>query len=187
MDYRIVDTTLRDGEQTPGIALSRDKKCYLARQIDELGVYQIEAGIPAMGGDEKEAVNEIANMRLNAKISAWNRMCIRDITHSVDCNPDIIHISVPISEIQIKHKLKRDIKWVYRNMLECVNYSLSMGFETTVGFEDASRADIHNIISFTKAVMALGVKRIRYADTVGILTVITSYSIHYTKLYDHTQ
>ena len=75
----IDDTTLRDGEQTAGVVFANEEKLRIAKLLDEVGVHQIEAGIPTMGGDEKEAVAAIAAMGLNCSILAWNRAVVSDV------------------------------------------------------------------------------------------------------------
>lgn len=168
-EIRIVDTTLRDGEQSAGKAFSIDEKVEIAKYMDENFIYQIEAGIPAMGDLEKECIKRILGIRKNSLISTWNRMNMGDISNSIDCNPDIIHISVPSSDIQIYSNLGKDKKWIEDNLRECVYFAKNKGYEVTIGFEDASRADINYLIKLCKIVKMLDVKRIRYADTVGIL------------------
>jgi len=165
----IVDTTLRDGEQCAGKAFSIDEKVEIARYMDENNIYQIEAGIPAMGDLEKECIKRILAGRKNSLISTWNRMNKKDILHSMDCKPDIIHISVPTSDIQIYSNLGKDKLWVEENLRECVYFAKDKGYEVTIGFEDASRADINYLIDLCKIVESMDVKRVRYADTVGIL------------------
>ena len=166
---KIVDTTLRDGEQMAGVELGFKDKIEFAKIIDSKEVYQIEAGTPAMGGDEKKSIEKLMSLGLSSKISAWNRMSINDINHSIDCGVDIIHISVPISDIQIKWKLGRDREWVINEMKRSVYYAKEKGFEVVVGLEDASRTSTHFLLGVIKEAKALGVKRVRYADTVGIL------------------
>ncbi len=166
----IVDTTLRDGEQSAGIAFNTKDKVKLAKLMDEIGIYQIEAGIPAIGKVEKEAIIKIMANRKNALISAWNRMNISDIQHSMECEPDIIHISAPVSYVQIYSKLRKNKQWLRHNLLDCVQYAIDKGYQVTVGFEDASRADISFIISLGVMLKEAGVSCIRYADTVGVLT-----------------
>lgn len=164
----IVDTTLRDGEQRAGFAFSSKDKQRCAEIMHEIGIYQIEAGIPAMGRQEKNAILSIVQNKKRSLISTWNRMNIRDIEHSFDCFPDIIHISVPVSDIQIYYKLKMDRDLVEKRMLHCIYYAQSKGFEVTIGFEDASRADEKFLKYLSKVAFTMGIKRIRYADTVGI-------------------
>lgn len=169
MEIRIVDTTLRDGEQKAGVALKLEDKIEIAKILNELGVFQIEAGIPSMGGDEKKSLQKIVELNLKSKISAWNRMSIKDIEQSVDCDVDIIHISVPASDIQISSKLKKSRSWVIDNMRRCVSYAKEKGFEVTLGLEDASRADFRFLIDICNKGLEEGASRIRYADTVGVL------------------
>ncbi len=170
----IVDTTLRDGEQSPDIAFSLKKKIAIAKIMDNNKIYQIEAGIPAMGEIEKRCIYKIMEQKKNSLISVWNRLNKQDLIDSIDCNPDIIHISIPVSDIQIYSKLKKDRKWVVNKMRECVNFVKDKDYEVTVGFEDASRADINFIIHMAKILKDLGVNRIRYADTVGVLIPSTT-------------
>jgi len=167
--YKIVDTTLRDGEQMAGVELGFNDKIEFAKIIASKNVYQIEAGTPAMGGDEKKSIEQLMGLGLKSKISAWNRMNINDINHSIDCGVDIIHISVPISDIQIKWKLGKDRNWVINEMKRSVYYAKEKGYQVVVGLEDASRTSDEFLMQVIKEVKDLGVKRIRYADTVGIL------------------
>lgn len=169
MDIKIVDTTLRDGEQKAGIALSIKDKVQIAKILDEVGIYQIEAGIPSMGGEEKKSIEKIVQLGLKSKISTWNRMSIEDINDSIDCGVDVIHISVPSSDIQIKSKLNKDKHWIVENLRRCISHVKNRSIKVTIGLEDASRADINFLISLCKIVKKEGADRIRYADTVGIL------------------
>ena len=170
----IVDTTLRDGEQSAGKAFSIDEKVEIAKYMDENNIYQIEAGIPVMGDLEKECIKRILAGKNNSLISTWNRMNKKDIIHSIDCKPDIIHISVPVSDLQVYQKLQKDRLWLKKQMLTCVDYALEKDFFVTIGFEDASRADLDFMIEMGMALKRLGVKQLRFADTVGILTPHTT-------------
>lgn len=166
----IVDTTLRDGEQGPGIALGLEDKVEIAMLLDELGVYEIEAGIPVISGQEEEGIRRIIEKRKNAKISVWSRMNHSDVKKSIACKPDIIHIGVPVSYVQIYNKLKKNKSWVVRNALECVHIAKSDKIQVTVGLEDASRSDVGFLLSIMKELQNAGVETIRIADTVGVLT-----------------
>lgn len=166
----IVDTTLRDGEQSPGIVFSVAEKVRLAKRMEEVGIYQIEAGIPAIGKMEKEAIYQMMQNKKEVQIAAWNRMSLSDLKHSMECQPDILHISAPVSYIQIYSKLRKNKQWLKNTLAECVQFAQDAGYKVTVGFEDASRADISFVISITKMLKEMGVQYIRYADTVGILT-----------------
>lgn len=166
----IVDTTLRDGEQSAGIAFSKEDKVNLALKMDEIGIYQIEAGIPALGDSEKEAIEEIMARKKQARIAAWSKLDKDHIAAALECKPDIVHISAPVSYAYIYSKLKKNKQWLKSKLVECVSYALEHGNEVTVGFEDASRADISFIISIAVQLQNMGIKRIRYADTVGVMT-----------------
>lgn len=169
MDVNIVDTTLRDGEQRAGIALKLADKVHIAGLLDSIGVYQIEAGIPAMGGEEKKSVKKIAELGLKCKVSSWNRLNTSDIEKSMECGTEIIHISVPSSDIQIEKKLGKTREWVVDNLRRCTSRCVEKGYVVTIGLEDASRAEMPFLLKLAATAFAEGVQVVRYADTVGIL------------------
>jgi homocitrate synthase NifV len=166
----IVDTTLRDGEQSPGIALKPEDKLKIAKLLDSIGVYEIEAGVPCLSKMEMEGICQILDNRIHSKISVWSRMNVMDVKHSISCKPDIIHIGMPVSYIQIYNKLKKNKVWVLKRILECVDIAKMSDIDVTVGFEDASRSDIGFLLSLIKELKNSGVNTIRIADTVGVLT-----------------
>jgi homocitrate synthase NifV len=172
---KLVDTTLRDGEQSPGFAMTLQQKVKIASILDSAGVAQIEAGIPSVGSYEQETIREIVRRKKNSLISVWSRMNPEDIRTAFQCRPDLIHIGVPVSYVQIYTKLKRNKNWLLKTMLSCVDLVLSNGFSVSVGFEDASRADPTFLILLADELSRVGVKRIRYADTVGILNPSRAY------------
>ncbi|ABR49642.1 pyruvate carboxyltransferase [Alkaliphilus metalliredigens QYMF] len=174
-DFYIVDTTLRDGEQTPGVVFLKKEKIKIARMLDELGVDYIEAGIPIMGEEEKDVIREIIAMNGKAKILTWNRMKKMDVDASLACGAKYIHIAVPASDIHIFQKLRKDRKWVIQQVQEVVSYGAEKGCIVSVGAEDASRAEEKFLIEIYQAAIKEGAVRLRYADTLGILTPITTY------------
>jgi len=165
---RIVDTTLRDGEQRPGIAMKIEDKVKIAQLLDECGVYEIEAGAPGIEGEEY--YQELRRKIKHSKISIWSRMSMGDLKKAVICKPDIIHIGVPVSYVQIYSKLKKNKVWVHKSIKECVGLILAENIQVTVGFEDASRADEGFMIETARQIKELGGNVIRIADTVGVLT-----------------
>ena len=169
-DIYIVDTTLRDGEQTAGVVFANEEKIIIADMLSELGVDQLEVGIPTMGGDEKNAIKEIVKRNNYKKsIMAWNRAVIKDIEESIDCGVDAVAISVSVSDIHIKHKLKTSRAWVLENMIKSVEFAKQNGLYVSVNWEDASRADKEFLVEFINEAKKAGADRFRYCDTVGIM------------------
>lgn len=171
----IVDTTLRDGEQTAGVVFANREKVRIAKFLDELGVHQIEAGVPVMGGDEKEAIRAICKAGLKASIMGWNRPVIKDIQESIDCGVDAVAISISTSDIHIKHKLRTTREWVLEQMVTATQFAKKEGMKISVNAEDASRSDTDFLIEFARAAKEAGADRLRYCDTVGIMEPFTIY------------
>ncbi|MCG9967805.1 homocitrate synthase [Pelotomaculum terephthalicicum JT] len=169
----IVDTTLRDGEQTAGVVFANREKLRIAKFLDELGVDQIEAGIPVMGGDEKEAITAICKAGLRASIMGWNRPVLKDIEASLECGVDAVAISISTSDIHIKYKLKTTREWVIEQMVNATRFAKKEGMEISVNAEDASRSDMDFLLQFAKAAKEAGANRLRYCDTVGIMDPFT--------------
>ncbi|NLO89140.1 MAG: homocitrate synthase [Clostridia bacterium] len=171
----IVDTTLRDGEQTAGVVFANKEKIRIAKYLDELGVHQIEAGIPVMGGDEKEVIQEIVQSGLKASIMGWNRAVIADVKQSLECGVDAVAISISTSDIHIKYKLKSTREEVLDKMVRAAEFAKSHNVYVSVNAEDASRSDMDFLIQFAKAAKKAGADRLRFCDTVGMLTPFTTY------------
>jgi homocitrate synthase NifV len=181
----LVDTTLRDGEQTAGVVFANREKLRIAKMLDNLGVHQIEAGIPVMGGDEKEVIREIVSYKLKASIMAWNRANTEDIRHSIDCGVDSVAISISTSDIHIAHKLKTSRDWVLENMINATEFAKNHDLYISVNAEDASRSDIDFLIKFAKAAQAAGADRLRFCDTIGVLEPFKTYEV-ISRLIDKT-
>ncbi len=171
----IVDTTLRDGEQTAGVVFANREKVRIAKFLDELGVDQIEAGVPVMGGDEKESIKAICRAGLKASVMGWNRPVIRDIENSLECGVDAVAISISTSDIHIKHKLQTTREWVLEQVVKATEFAKKEGMYISVNAEDASRTEMDFLIEFTKVAKAAGADRLRYCDTVGILDPFTIF------------
>lgn len=165
----VVDTTLRDGEQTAGVVFSNQEKLMIARLLDDLGVDQIEAGIPVMGGDEQRAIRDIVKMGLKASIMGWNRAVIADIETSLACGCDAVAISISTSDIHIEHKLMTTREAVLERMVKATEFAKKNGVYISVNAEDASRSDMDFLSEFARQAQNAGADRIRYCDTVGIL------------------
>jgi homocitrate synthase NifV len=171
----IVDTTLRDGEQTAGVAFSNEEKVRIAQYLDQIGVDQIEAGIPVMGGKEKDCIREIVGLGLKASIMAWNRAEISDIKASLECGVDAVAVSVSTSDIHIKHKLRTTREGVLQNMADTVRFAKESGLYVSVSAEDASRSEIEFLVEFALVAKKNGADRLRFCDTIGTLNPQTTF------------
>lgn len=170
MNIRLIDTTLRDGEQTPGVAFTRKEKLFLARKLDHLGVDMIEAGIPAMGEEEIECLRAMGDMGLRVPLLTWNRMKKLDIDGALETGIPNAHIAVPASPVQIAHKLGSSEDRVLADMISCVGYARDRGLTVSVGAEDASRANLSFLVRLFQEAERMGAVRVRYADTTGCMT-----------------
>lgn len=168
-EIKIVDTTLRDGEQTAGVVFSNEEKCRIADLLDEAGVYQIEAGIPAMKGDEKEAIKNVVRGNHRASILGWCRAVTEDITDAIECGLDAVCVSIPVSDVHIEKKLKKDRAWVHETITRAINFAKSHGLYVSCNAEDASRTRMEDLITFVRIAKDAGADRLRFCDTVGIL------------------
>jgi homocitrate synthase NifV len=171
----IDDTTLRDGEQTAGVVFAKAEKMRIARVLSDMGVQQIEAGIPAMGGDELEAVQAIVDMKLKASIIAWNRAVVGDVRMSLKTGVDAVAVSISASDIHIKTKLQKDREWVLDSVRRSVDFAKSHDLYVSVNAEDASRADPAFLLEFARSAKEVGADRLRYCDTLGVLEPFRTY------------
>lgn len=175
LQVHIDDTTLRDGEQTAGVVFANEEKLRIARLLDEVGVYQIEAGIPAMGGAEKEAITQIASMGLNCSVLAWNRAVTTDVEASIECGVDAVAISMSASDIHIEYKLRQSREWVLESVKKAVLFAKEQNLYVSVNAEDASRADMEFLLSFARTARDAGADRLRFCDTLGILDPFNTF------------
>ncbi len=166
----ILDSTLRDGEQMPGVSFTSQQKLKIARLLDEYGIHQIEAGVPASSKIEKENIIKIMENRKKAVISVWARLMPSDIEHSIDCRPDLIHVSVPVSYVHIYPKLRKNKNWVMNQLYACLGMIEKSGIGLSVGFEDAFRSEAAFMLSVVQVLLDFGITRIRLSDTVGVAT-----------------
>jgi len=176
-DIKILDTTLRDGEQTPGVSLTAENKLLIARKLDSLGVDIIEAGSAITSEGERISIKEIANEGLNAEICSYCRIRKEDIDSAIACDVDSIHLVVPVSDLHIEQKLKKDRETVRALAVEMTEYARSHGLVVELSGEDASRADLDYLKSVYDAGIDAGAERLCFCDTVGILLPERTYEI----------
>ena len=187
MRIRIFDTTLRDGEQTPGISLSPDQKLAIAKKLDILGVDAIEAGFPVISEGEFKAVKMIASEGLSADICGLARTNKKDIDAAVDAGLKYIHTFIATSDIHLEYKLKMTREQALEKAIEAVEYGKSRGLQVEFSAEDATRTDRTFLKHVFGEVAKAGADRIDIPDTVGYSTPeyiaeITRDAIEVTKL-----
>lgn len=171
----IDDTTLRDGEQTAGVVFSLDEKLRIARMLDEVGVGEIECGIPAMGKEEQASVRALVELDLDARLVTWNRAVVSDIQASIDCGVSAVDISLSVSDVHIEHKLRKDRSWVVDQLKRALDFAKSKGLYVSVGGEDSSRADLDFLVELMGVARQYGADRFRFCDTLGILDPFSTY------------
>ncbi|MFH1821667.1 MAG: 2-isopropylmalate synthase [Methanobacteriota archaeon] len=167
---KVLDTTLRDGEQTPGVTLTPDQKLEIAKALDELGVDIIEAGAAMTSEGERKAIKLVSSAGLDAEICSFARATKSDIDAALSCDVDSIHMVVPTSDIHLKYKLKKTKQEVKEMALNATQYALDHGLIVEFSSEDASRTKPAFLLDVLSAAARLGVQRVCACDTVGVLT-----------------
>jgi len=163
----VYDSTLRDGEQMPGVAYTREQKISIARALNEIGVPQIEAGFPIVSPEERKTIKAITSLGLEAEILALSRVSVNDINAVLDCDVDMILLFVGTSELHLKHKLRCDISQVKERTIEAIEYARAHGLKVSFSSEDSTRTQEDVLLDVLKTASELGVDRVGITDTVG--------------------
>jgi len=167
---RIFDTTLRDGEQTPGVSVNAEQKVTIAIKLDELGVDAIEAGFPIVSDGEARAIKTIVRQGLKSEICGLARSVQADIDAALKCDLKYIHTFIATSEIHMKYKLNMTPDQVLERAIWAVDYAKKHGVQVEFSAEDATRSDRGFLIKVLKAAQEAGADRIDIPDTVGYAT-----------------
>lgn len=165
---RIFDTTLRDGEQTPGISLTPDEKVRIARQLDKLGVDAVEAGFPIASMGERESVEAVAKAGLSCEVAGLARTSKRDIDLALSTGVSCVHVFIATSDLHLKYKLKLTRKQVLERIAESVSYAKQHSQVVEFSAEDATRTEISFLKKAYKKAEQSGADRLNIPDTVGI-------------------
>ncbi len=171
----INDTTLRDGEQAPRVAFTARDKVAIARALGAAGVDEIEAGTPAMGRDEIDAIGRVVAEGLSCRVMAWCRLSTSDVDAALSAGVSHVNISAPMSRLQISVKLGVDVATVAARVRRIVSYARERGLTVALGGEDSSRADPRDIGIVLRAAKEAGAWRYRFADTLGVLDPFSTF------------
>ena len=167
---RIFDTTLRDGEQTPGVSVNPDQKVQIAIKLDELGVDAIEAGFPIVSHGEMQAIKTTVKQGLRAEVCGLARTIESDIDAALKCDLSYVHTFIATSDIHMQYKLKMTREQVLEKAINAVEYSKKHGLKVEFSAEDATRSDREFLIKVFNAVKEAGADRVDIPDTVGYAT-----------------
>lgn len=163
----LYDSTLRDGEQMPGVHFSLEQKVSIARKLDELGVHQVEAGFPAVSDSERECVKKIASLGLDAGVLCLSRTLKQDIDASIDCDVDMILLFIATSELHLRYKLKLTEDQVLEKAVEAVEYARAHGIKASMSSEDSTRSDVPFMTELFRRCEEAGATRLGITDTLG--------------------
>jgi isopropylmalate/homocitrate/citramalate synthase len=149
---KLHDATLRDGEQTPGVILRKGEKIEIARKLDEAGVHRIEAGMPAVSEEDRQAIEEIKKLKLKSEIFSFARAKNEDIYISKECGVDGIIVEVPVGRPKLELQFHWDIDRVIEASVTSVQYAKSLGLYTVFFPYDTTRADEADLEKLLQAV-----------------------------------
>ncbi|MCF0226702.1 MAG: 2-isopropylmalate synthase [Methanobrevibacter sp.] len=176
MNIKVLDTTLRDGEQTPGVSLSSSEKLRIAFNLDKIGVDFIEAGSAITSSDERESIKDITKQGFNAEILSFSRPLNIDIDYCLDCDVDGVNLVVPTSDLHISDKLNKNRDELLDMSNAAIEYCKDHGLVVELSAEDASRSDINFLKTVFLNAIDVGVDRVCVCDTVGIFTPESSFN-----------
>ncbi len=174
---RIFDTTLRDGEQTPGVSLTSDDKMEIALQLSKLGVDTIEAGFPSSSEGEKKVVKDIAKAGLTSEICALSRATKGDIDAAIDCDVGLVHVFIPTSPVQMKYAVNLTPQQVLSSTVDSIEYVKKHGLKCEFSPMDATRSEMPFLKQVCQTAEKAGMDSLNVPDTVGIMIPKTTIQL----------
>ncbi len=166
----VIDSTLREGEQAARVYFDLNEKLRIVELLMAVGIDEIEVGVARNNPDLKILLQAARSLEGCPKLALWSRCHLQDIREALVLAPDIVSLSIPVSDIQIEHKLQRDRVYVMHRVRSCIEYVRHRSTcYLSLGLEDASRADMHFVEAVCLMAREAGVDRIRFADTLGVM------------------
>jgi methanogen homocitrate synthase len=163
----VYDSTLRDGEQMPGVRFSLEQKVAIARKLDEVGVHQIEAGFPAVSDSERSSVKAVAGLGLDAEILCLSRTLEHDIDAAIQCDVDLVLLFIATSDLHLRYKLKMTRDQVLERAVKATEYAVTHGLRVSMSTEDTTRSDLDFVKALYRACNEAGAERVGVTDTLG--------------------
>jgi homocitrate synthase NifV len=183
MSVWYIDSTLRDGEQAPGVSFTADEKIRLAALLDEINIDEAEIGTPAMGKNEILVMKEIATSGFSFRTTSWCRSLENDIQAAILAGTDALNISFPVSDYHLK-ALNKSENWIYRSIPRLLSMANDYFSYVAIGLQDASRADYSLLKNVISLALDFDANRIRIADTVGCLNPFSTRNLFTDLLHD---
>lgn len=170
------DTTLRDGEQAPGVVFSLADKLRVAAALDDLGVDEAEIGSAAMGSEELAGLRVLASQGFKMRLSCWCRALEEDVFYAARAGVSTVNVSFPVSDILLA-SMDRCRDWVLHHLDSVLAFAAQSGCAFSVGLQDAGRADPAFLDRVVRRIAELRAFRVRISDTVGILNPFTTAAL----------
>ena len=177
---KILDATLREGEQTPGVYFEGHNKLAIAEKLDSVGVDIIEAGHPLISNNIYKAVKQIANMGLKAKVAAHSRSTKKDVDIALECGVDFLGIFYCVSNARLDGVFKKDLSYAIEQISKIISYAREQRPDLIIRYtpEDTVRSNFDNVAQVAVAAVKAGADIISIADTTGYMIPGTERSMY---------